>query len=226
MAVLRLRRRWWRRRATSAACREFLSAPYPSPRSDWRCARFLALDIESTGLDPRRDQIISVGWVALEAGEILLGQAAHHLVRGESGVGQSAAIHLITDSARARGATLDSVLEALFQAAAGRVIVAHHAPVERGFLDAACRRVYGVPFIAPVIDTLALERRRFALRGGHPGSGELRLGACRRRYGLPDYPLHDALGDALAAGELMLAQAAHIIGNERLSIGALMAMSQ
>lgn len=224
--MLRLRRWFWRQRTADAECRKFLGASYPSQRSDWRSARFLALDLESTGLDPRRDQIISVGWVALEQGEIAVGQAAHYLVRGEAGVGQSAAFHLITDSARAEGSPIDCVLRAMLRAAAGRVIVAHHAPLERGFLDAACRRILGIPFLAPVVDTLALERRRFALRAAQPGAGELRLGACRRRYGLPDYPVHDALSDALAAGELMLAQAAHIAGDGRLGVGSLIAMSQ
>lgn len=35
--------------------------------------------------------------------------------------------------------------------------------------------------------------------------GDLTLAGCRVRYGLPDYPAHNALVDALATAELLLA---------------------
>ena len=38
--------------------------------------------------------------------------------------------------------------------------------------------------------------------------GELTLAACRARYHLPDYRAHNALGDALATAELLLAHLA------------------
>jgi DNA polymerase-3 subunit epsilon len=37
----------------------------------------------------------------------------------------------------------------------------------------------------------------------------LRLAECRSRYNLPAYPAHNALMDALAAAELLLAQLDH-----------------
>ena len=43
-----------------------------------------------------------------------------------------------------------------------------------------------------------------------------RLAAARRRYNLPDYQQHDALSDALAAGELFLAQLTRMTPAPRL----------
>jgi DNA polymerase III subunit epsilon len=76
------------------------------------------------------------------------------------------------------------------------------------------------------VDTLRIEQRRLALRQHAPQSGELRLEACRRRYGLPDYPAHDALVDAVAAAELLLAQASHAGGERGLTLGQLLALSR
>ena len=48
----------------------------------WRRARvpavpfsrvgFLVVDVETTGLDPRRDHVLEVGWVPVSGGEVVL----------------------------------------------------------------------------------------------------------------------------------------------------------
>ena len=91
-------------------------------------------------------------------------------------------------------------------------MVAHNANIEYFFLNEACKRVYGYPFNGPVVDTLALEVRAYRRRDKTPKSGELRLPNTRQRYNLPRYRAHNALMDAIAAGELFLAQVAHRVG--------------
>jgi DNA polymerase-3 subunit epsilon len=78
------------------------------------------------------------------------------------------------------------------------------------FLQRACLRWAGVapPFVA--LDTLRIEyhlrrRRELPLR-----PGGLQLGNIRSRYGLPRYAAHNALSDACACAELMLAIAAQL----------------
>lgn len=66
------------------------------------------------------------------------------------------------------------------------------------------------------MDTMAIEaylhpnRKRSwwqKLKGQQPIS--IRLADSRRRYGLPHYPPHNALVDALASAELLMAQVQH-----------------
>lgn len=186
----------------------YLAQPLPARGLDYRAAEFLALDLETTGLDPARDQIISVGYVPLRAGRIRLAEARHALVRIEASVAQSAAVHGILDAHLSDGAALEAVLDGLLEALAERVLLVHHAPLDLGFLHAACRRCYGVPLSVRVVDTLALTERRARHRRADLPEGALRLHALRQRYGLPRYPAHDALTDALATAELFLAIAA------------------
>ena len=58
--------------------------PPPPPRRlrrrGWREAEFAALDFETTGLDRRRDAIVSFGVVPVRRGRVVLGQAVHQLV--------------------------------------------------------------------------------------------------------------------------------------------------
>lgn len=213
------RRRWALRGAPPGALRDFLSEPLPSPRQDYRSAEYLAIDLETTGLDLRRDLILSVGYVALTGQRIDLASARHRVVRIDRSIPEaSAVIHQITDDQAALGLELEDVLAELLTALKGRVLIAHHAVIECGFLSNACRRLWGTGLPVRVADTQVLarrtlERRQIAFKGS-----DLRLHALGDRYNLPRYGAHNALSDALAAAELFLAQAAHRDGGKGLRL--------
>jgi len=167
---------------------------------------FLSVDLETSGLDPRRHAIVSVGWVALDGLAIAAGSAGALTVRS-TGLSEDigARFHGLGHDAVAAGVPLSAMLAAFQAAAHGRVLIAHGAAIEREFLAKAFRRCALPAFAAQIVDTLALEQRR----PGDRGPGRLRLDACRHRYNLPRYKAHDALSDALACAELFLAQQAH-----------------
>lgn len=205
--------RWWLAFRAGGALRQYYLADYATLDKPWTEVEFLAVDLETTGLDPRNDVIVSIGWVPIIGGAVRLGQAGYSLVRVDRPMpGASAVVHGILDQDVEGAPTLEEVLPEFLLALRGRIPVAHHAPVERGFLDAACRKLYGLPLRVPYVDTLAIERRRAARTGQESKSGEFRLGALRDRYGLPRYRGHHALADALACAEVLLAQAAHMDG--------------
>lgn len=188
---------------------DYLSVHFPSTTSDCHQLHYLALDLETTGLDPERDEIISCGWVCLAGMNIDLTSARHRLVRPARAIPeQSAVIHRITDDQAAQGSGLAAVMEELLALLAGKVLIAHHARVELGFLDAACHRLYGGRFLASVVDTQFIAQRWFERRNQPLRPGEMRLGNLRQRYNLPRYRAHDALSDALGAAELFMAQCA------------------
>ncbi|WP_448851070.1 3'-5' exonuclease [Corynebacterium sp. 335C] len=171
--------------------------------------RWLAVDVETTGLDPATDRLLSIGWVPVDGSDILLGGAGHVILRDDDGaasVGDSAALHGITDDAAAAGEEPREALARLLTALRGRRLLAHHAALETGFLDVACRRWFGAGFDVPVADTMAREYHRIGMEGRDPVRDELRLWTVRARYGLPRTRAHHALNDALACAELWLAQ--------------------
>lgn len=204
------RRRRLLKRASPGALLDYLSTPFPARRMDCHDVEFVALDLETTGLDSRRDEILSVGMVCLKAGRIDLATARHHLVSPDGAIPErSAVIHQITDETAARGDALADVIPTVLSRLAGRVLLGHHVKVEREFLDAACRKLYGAGFLIPLVDTEALVRRWLERRDQPISSGGLRLHALRERYGLPRYKAHNALVDALATAELFCAFTAH-----------------
>ncbi|WP_028116856.1 exonuclease domain-containing protein [Ferrimonas senticii] len=182
----------------------------------------LALDLELTGLNPAADQIVSVAAVPMDQGQLRLGQCLHQAVTIAQSVGHSATIHGLRDLDLAQGQPLPQVLEALLPMLCGRVLVCHHAPLDVAFLRRAFAKVYGWPLPLLVLDTLAIERQRLARQSQPLKKPLLQLAACRQRYHLPAYADHCALTDAIACGELLLAQQADADPNSQLTVAQLL----
>lgn len=203
------RRRKLLKEAPVGPLRDFLAVPFPSPREDCRDVEYVAMDLETTGVDPREDEIISFGLVCLTGRSIDLSTAQHRLVAPTREIPEtSAVIHAITDERAASGEPLAPVLTQVLKMLAGKVLVAHHARFEVQFMKAACMQIFGGRFLIPVVDTQAITRRWLERRNMAYGPKDLRLGALRERYNLPRYPAHNALSDALSAAEVFLAQLA------------------
>ncbi len=180
-------------------------------------APLLALDVETTGLDSRRDSIVSLGLVPFDLHRIRCREANYWVVKPACELSsQSVTFHHITHSDIQSAPRLDAVLEPLLTAMAGKIMVVHYRPIERGFLDQALRQLLGEGLQFPVIDTMQLEARLHP-RKRQPGwlrqllnkpSVSIRLADSRLRYGLPLYQAHHALTDAVATAELLQAQSA------------------
>jgi DNA polymerase-3 subunit epsilon len=211
-----LRRLRYRKQARGTPLEPFYAAPLPARGTPWQQLELLALDFETSGLDHRHDRILSMGWVRIRQARIELGSARQVLIQAEGSVGQSATVHGLTDSDLRQGLSLQAAVRLLLRELHGRVLVAHGAAIELGFLSSACRACFGLPPSLRSIDTLALEQR--LRRHQNDRQGELRLHACRERHNLPSYRPHSAAVDALACAELLLAQAGRIGDETRLRL--------
>lgn len=204
-------RRWYTKRraqgkSLAQPVAELLRHPPPAPAAKFEDTEFLCLDIETTGLDAGSAEMISVGWLLIRNGRAELASAETHIVKPQGEVGDSACIHGLTDTACESGQDCRDVVARILSLLPGRVLVVHHAGLDKVLLDRLCREFYGVPLLVPVVDTLELERRRLKRRPEKRQS--LRLGALRAAYGLPAYRAHDSLIDAIATAELLLAMVA------------------
>jgi len=170
----------------------------------------IAVDLELTGLDVSNNQIISVGWTQIDEGRIRIGSNRHILVNADQSVGSSAAIHELLDNEISEGADLNTALEKLFEAAAGRTWVFHHASLDTAFLQKACMEWATISPPFAVLDTMQIELSLRKRREQPVQQGDLQLSRLRRDYHLPRYTAHNALIDAFATAELLLAIAARL----------------
>ncbi|ABV87022.1 exonuclease domain-containing protein [Shewanella pealeana] len=178
----------------------------------------MAVDLEMTGLNSQFDQILSIGLIPIRNGLLQVSHSKHLLVSIDGSVGDSAVIHGIVDNQLTQAVSPKLAMAWFLEQTQGHVLVAHHAPLDLCFLKAEIQRCYGQTIQFVAIDTMAVEKRRLLMQIDVIKEGSLRLDACRQRYGLPVYAAHNAAIDALACGELLLAQIAAIAGNDELSL--------
>jgi DNA polymerase III subunit epsilon len=192
----------------------------------WRSGEFVALDFELTGLDPRRDEIISFGAVPVSGGRVRLADAVYREVkpRVQPSVG-SVKVHGLRAKDLENAPSLSGVSDALSSALAGRYLLTWVADVEIGFL----RTVYGRPerwWRRRTIDVVDLIRAHEQDRGTPVSIGEGGLSGVAKRYGIPQEDPHHSLNDALMTAELFLVLATKLSAAGRPNVRDLVRISR
>lgn len=198
-----------RRRLASPVARAYASATAQGRRTPWREASFCVVDLETTGLDPRHDEVVSFAALAVDDGRVRLDTALDRIVRPTRPVSvASVRIHGLRRSDLDHAPVIDEVIDELLATLTGRVLVAHATWVERAFLRPVLRRA-GVRLRRPLVDTALLGRLWLQLRDG---DSPRRLGLARlcEALGLPSHRPHTAMGDALSTAQAFLALATNL----------------
>ncbi|WP_099611536.1 3'-5' exonuclease [Vibrio fujianensis] len=207
---------------------QLLTSPLPLPDDDVRQQTLIALDFETTGLNPKQDQIISIGWVPIIQNVIQLSGAQHFLVKPLSQKNhQQAVIHHILPEMQQQGIPLKQGIDILFQQLAGKVLLAHGSVIERQFLAHYIQQ-QGWPSLPLIwLDTLKIEQtyHRYSWCSHARVKQDWRLSYLRKCYHLPDYQAHHALSDAIATAELYLAQLKRLFAKEYIPLETLMRAS-
>ncbi|MFE1585126.1 TerD family protein [Streptomyces sp. NPDC058737] len=164
-------------------------ASAPSDLSDLRDYAFewALVDVETSGLVPRRDRVLSVAVVTLGPDGEQTGEFSTLLDPGcDPG---PVHVHGLT-AERLRGApAFEQVAERIGALLEGRVLVAHNAQFDYDFLAHEFARAGLRLPVDRRLCTLALNRRV------DPPTDDLRLGTLAAHYGVPQLKAHDALDD-------------------------------
>ncbi len=209
-----------RMRGRTQAASAYAKASLPGRRTAWRKARWCALDLELTGLDPTVDEIISFGAIPIEGGRVQLADAVYELVRPVSEISEeSIRVHGIRAVDLLQAPSLEEAIETLLDVIAGRILVVHTAAIERAFLGRALRRD-GVRLRGPLVDTEVLGRLWLHERDGQ-SRRHVALTDLASLLGLPADRPHDALSDALTTAQVFIALATHLDAARAETVGSL-----
>jgi DNA polymerase-3 subunit epsilon len=172
--------------------------PRGGPELSALAGRFVAVDVETTGLDPRRDAI-----VALAAIPFVDGQAQPGLVTlvqpGRPIPATSTAIHGITDEMVAGAPAIPPALRALEDACGTDVLVGHGVDFDLTVIGRERRAHRLGPLANRALDTMRLAA---AL---HRDWIDVGLDAVAARLEVSIAGRHTPYGDAVAAGRILLA---------------------
>jgi DNA polymerase-3 subunit epsilon len=169
--------------------------------------RFTVLDTELTGLDERRDDIVSIGALHMQGGRIELAPTFQKLVNPKAVLdGRTVVIHKITPSQLEDMPPIDQVLSSLSEYVAGTVLLGHYLSLDLAFLNRDAKRAGMKPFRNAAVDTLSLygwlrqrDAEHPALSLDKPGGSLFDLAAA---FQIPVEEAHTALGDAYVTAQL------------------------
>ena len=199
------------KKTNSTVMQEFLSNPFPNKKELITNIDIVSIDFETTGLDIAKDKVISIGTVNIGHLGINLTLSSHQLISTNKKLPESSVvIHQITDTQLNDAMSIEVALPALLKKLSGKVLLAHNAKLELGFINKMCQELYGSSFVIPVIDTQYLAKRSLERQNKIFKSNELRLFNLRKSYNMPAYKAHNALMDAISTAELFLAMVSKI----------------
>lgn len=152
---------------------------------------YTAIDLETTGLDPKKDKIIEIGAVRVEHGSIC--ERFSTFVNPRRALEpQIEELTGITDEMIKDAPDIGEVIGRVAEFCSGLPLLGHHVIFDYSFLKRAAVNC-GLSFEKSGIDTLTLCRRFM------PEEEKKNLSAACRYYGTEPQPAHRALSDAVSA---------------------------
>jgi DNA polymerase-3 subunit alpha (Gram-positive type) len=164
--------------------------------SSFENATFVVLDFETTGLDPQVDEIIEIGAVKIQGGQIV--DEYHTLIKPSREISRkSSEITGITQEMLENKRSIEEVLPEFLGFLEDSIIVAHNANFDYRFLRLWIKKVMGLDWERPYIDTLALAKSLLKLRS-------YSLDSVVEKLGLGPFRHHRALDDARVTAQVFL----------------------
>jgi DNA polymerase III subunit epsilon len=194
-----LRRQFWRASLADHAYR-FLFEPGPEGEA-------VSLDCETTGLDPRTDDVVAVAAVRIQGNRILLSGRFEALVRPEDSQpgAESIKVHGLRRRDVAEARPMRSLLPELLRFIGGRPLVGYYIDFDVAMLDRHAINLIQTRLPNPRIEVSSLYYER-KYGDAPPGTVlDLRFASILADLRIPPLPQHDALNDALMAGMAYLA---------------------
>jgi DNA polymerase III subunit epsilon len=167
--------------------------------------RFVVLDSETTGLNPRLDRLVTIGAVVVQGDEIVLDDAFDALIRVDENT-TAVTVHGVTRDESRTGVEEPEALARFLDYLGDGVIVGHHIDHDIGIFDAAYERHWGFRMSNRSLDTmdLTLHLEKDGAFAGRPAIRRFTLDALCDLFGVIPHDRHTASGDAFITAQVFL----------------------
>lgn len=191
--------RWWNKRQLNDENYAFLFDG--QPLSD----EYVSLDCETTGLDVKTAEILSIGAVKIRGNAILTSESFYILVKPEGDVqADSIRIHGLRPKDVSEGVTIDVALQQLLQFIGNRTLVGYYLEFDVAMLNKFLKPMLNIHLPQQQIDVSNIYWQQEAKKYGENHYIDLRLNHISEQLGLPSSPRHNALGDAIHVAQMFL----------------------
>lgn len=169
--------------------------------------RAVVIDTELTGLDRKRDSIVSMGAVKMIGGRVEIGQTFYQLVNpGRPMNAQVVLVHEITPGEVQEKPEIGQVLEEFVAFCGKDIVIGHFVSLDLAFINRELKKGGGGMLPNPAIDTSSLVHF-WRSNSPHQGHGKFaqekfELTEIAKELGVKVQGAHNALMDAFMAAQV------------------------
>jgi len=164
-------------------------------------AVFCSVDLETTGVDVSKDEILAFACIPVKSAKIIVREACYLMVKPDRFRIESMKYHGISEEDLRKAPSFEAVRQQILSVLNG-ILIGYSARFDYQFLQKHFKR-NGVKFTRDVLDIALIES---ILAQGSNRQPDLTFEGMMKEYGLEEYFRHNALSDAFFAAQIFQMQ--------------------
>ena len=187
--------------AEADALEKWKDLPPPALNADFDKSRIVVVDVETSGLDPKRSSLLAIGAIAVTGGKISNADSFEIVLKQkEASEAENIVVHGITGSEQKEGIPPEEALLNFLGYLGKDPLVAFHVYFDETAIKRAMKKYLGLRFVHPWLDMAHI------MPALHPAEAKRLKGLddWLGLYTLNAWTRHNALSDAVATAQLLL----------------------
>lgn len=171
----------------------------PPPKNE-----YVAFDTETTGLNPKKDEILSIGAVKIKDNRILLNERFYVIVKPDKPISEeSIKIHGLRKKDIENGIQVKEAIEKFLHFVGSRPLVGYYVDFDVEMVSKYTKEFIGIPLVNEKIDVSGFY---YDYKVGKIPQGfvDLRFDTIIKDLNIPSFGKHDALNDAIMTAIIFL----------------------
>ncbi|MBP6241640.1 MAG: 3'-5' exonuclease [Hydromonas sp.] len=159
---------------------------------------FVSFDCETTSLNVKEGEIISIGAVKIRGNTVLTSESFYIVVKPEGKMtATNVTIHGLRPKDVSNGVPINEALEQFLEFIGGRPLIGYYLEYDVAMINKYLKPMLGIKLPHKKIEVSKLYYDQEYRKNPHNGYVDLRMASIIKNLNFPDLPRHDALNDSI-----------------------------
>lgn len=178
--------------------RKKLTDPHYNFLFDEHPDEWVSFDCETTSLDVKEAEILSIGAVKIRKNQVLVSESFYVLVKPENPMkAANISVHGLRPKDLSDGIPVQEAIKQLLEFIGGRGLVGYYLEYDIAMVNKFLKPMIGIKLPNPQTDVSSLFHRWQQKENIHDGYVDLRMDTMLKKLKLTGLPRHDALNDSI-----------------------------
>lgn len=158
----------------------------------------VSFDCETTGLDVKEAEILSIGAVKIRGNRVLASESFYVLVKPENPMkAANITVHGLRPTDLSDGIPVEEAVRQLLEFIGGRELVGYYLEYDVAMINKFMKPILGIQLPNKQTDVSSLFHRWQSKQNAHDSYVDLSMDSMFKKLKLPDLPRHNALNDSI-----------------------------